>query len=161
MMFKLGRTLFWLLSLVGVLVVILAMPLPASTPQERHITIDATQFQFSPGRIEINVGDHVFLTLTASDVTHGFYLDGYGFQQRVTPGMSQQMEFIANQTGTFRLRCTVSCGPLHPFMIGELVVGPNLPLWRSGAVLLVSLIALFGYLWQEKGLHHAPLPEVY
>lgn len=155
------RTLLWLLPLIGVLAAIFVLPLPLPAPQKRDITIDATQFQFNPGRIEVNVGDHVFLTLTASDVIHGFYLDGYGLQQRITPGVSQHIDFIANQAGTFRFRCAVNCGPLHPFMIGELGVGPNLPFWRAGAVLLVSLTGLFVYLWQKKGPHHATLQEVY
>jgi len=158
---RLPHRLIWILPLAGLLTIIVFVPLPTPTPQDRHISIDATQFQFAPGRVEINYGDHVFLTLTASDVVHGFYLDGYGLQEQITPGISQQIEFIANQTGTFRFRCSVSCGPLHPFMIGELVVGPNSPFWRSGSVLLVSLIGLLVYLWQKKGSSHAPLQEVY
>ena len=50
---------------------------------------------------------------------------------------------LADQRGKFRYRCSVSCGPLHPFMIGELIVGPNVPLWRAIGVALVALAGLF------------------
>ena len=139
---------------MGILMAILFLPWSMPTPQERHITIDATQFQFTPAQLDVNYGDRVILTLTASDVVHGFYLDGYGIEQRITPGVSQHIEFVANQMGKFRYRCAVSCGPLHPFMIGELVVGPNLPFWRAVGVLLVALGAFLIFLWQKKGFSH-------
>ena len=46
---------------MGTLATILFIPLPMPTPQERHITIDASQSQFIPGRLEANSGDHVIL----------------------------------------------------------------------------------------------------
>lgn len=155
----LRRKFAWGLLLASAVLAIWLVPLPMPTPQERHITIDATQFQFSPYRLEVNYGDHIVLTLTASDVVHGFYLDGYGLEQRITPDVSQQIEFIANQTGKFRYRCAVSCGPLHPFMIGELVVDPNLPFWRSVGLLFVALLGISLYLLQSKGNAHVEVPK--
>jgi heme/copper-type cytochrome/quinol oxidase subunit 2 len=128
---------------------LLLIPAPASpAPAIRHITIDATQYQFTPGRVRVNRGDQVVITLTASDVVHGFYLDGYGLKTRVEPGVAQRIEFVADQMGKFRYRCSVSCGPLHPFMIGELVVGPNLPFWRAGGLTLTALTGMLVYLWR-------------
>jgi heme/copper-type cytochrome/quinol oxidase subunit 2 len=90
----------------------------------------------------------VVMTLAALDVVHGFYLDGYDVEQRVVPGVTQQISFVAEQPGKFRYRCSVSCGPLHPFMIGELVVNHNFPFWRAIGLLLVGLVGMFTYLWQ-------------
>jgi heme/copper-type cytochrome/quinol oxidase subunit 2 len=118
------------------------------------MALDATQFQFMPGRVEVNQGDQVVITLTASDVVHGFYLDGYGIERRVEPGVPQQITFVADQAGKFRYRCAVSCGPLHPFMIGELVVTPNAPFWRAAGLILVAVTGMLAYLWQSKGIRY-------
>jgi heme/copper-type cytochrome/quinol oxidase subunit 2 len=74
-----------------------------------------------PGRVQVNQGDRVVIIVAALDVSHGFYLDGYGIERRVTPGVPQRIEFVADKAGKFRYRCSVNCGSLHPFMIGELV----------------------------------------
>src|SRR5680860_1088168 len=130
-----------MLLLVG-LAVLLA-PIPAfHTPRTRNITIDVSQFEFSPSRLTVNRGDTVQVTLAASDVVHGFFLDGYEIDFRVEPGISQQFTFLADRSGKFRYRCSVACGPLHPFMIGELVVGPNEPVWRASALAVVAVAAM-------------------
>ena len=120
--------------------------LPA-TLVTRTLTLDATQFEFTPGRLTVNQGDRVVFRLTASDVVHGFYLDGYGLERRIEPGVQQRIEFVADQPGKFRYRCSVSCGPLHPFMIGELIVSPNTPFWKAAGLVLTATAGLLVYLW--------------
>lgn len=118
------------------------LPLPGSAGgATRSLALDATQFEFTPARITVNQGEAVTLILTASDVTHGFHLDGYGIERRVVPGIAETISFVADQPGTYRFRCSVSCGPLHPFMIGELVVSPNVPFWRAAGVVLAAFAA--------------------
>lgn len=122
---------------------VLAVPVPTlAAPQTHHVELDSTQFEFSPGRLHVNQGDMVVFHLTASDVVHGFYLDGYGIDERLEPGIAREVSVVVDQRGKFRYRCSVSCGPLHPFMIGELIVGPNVPLWRAVGVALVALAGL-------------------
>jgi len=140
----------WLLPFGLLALVLLAIPLPgAHAATTRHITLDARQFEFAPGRVHVNQGDRVVIKLTASDVVHGFYLDGYGLDTRVTPGVSQQIEFVADRAGKFRYRCAVNCGPLHPFMIGELVVDSNTPFWRSIGLVLLAAVGMLAYLWSR------------
>lgn len=135
---------------VLVALILLIIPTPAvATPALYHISLDMTQFEFAPGRFEVNYGDRVILTLTASDVTHGFYLDSYGIEQRVEPGIPAQVEFTATQPGKFRYRCSVTCGTMHPFMIGELVVAPNIPFWRAGGIVVIALAGMLFYLWKS------------
>lgn len=130
--------------------VVLLVPLPAGVvPTVHTLTLDMHQYAFTPSRLEVNHGDQVIINLTASDVVHGFYLDGYDIQQRVEPGITQQINFTADQPGKFRYRCSVSCGSLHPFMIGELVVNGNIPLWRAVALLAVGLIGILTYRWHS------------
>jgi heme/copper-type cytochrome/quinol oxidase subunit 2 len=134
------------LSLLAVLIVILWPAPTAPEPTEHHFTIDASQYDFSPGRLTVNHGDRVILTVNAVDVVHGLYLDGYGVQARVTPGESARIAFTADQAGKFRYRCSVSCGDLHPFMIGELVVTPNNPFWKAAVLAVIGAAAMLLYL---------------
>jgi len=144
--------LFALLALAA-----LALPLPSmAAPREHHITLDARQFTFTPGRFEINQGDSVVIHLTAGDVVHGFYLDGYAIERRVLPGITEEIRFTADQPGKFRYRCSVSCGTLHPFMIGELVVNPNLPFVRAAAFALLALCAVIVRLSVSENESHEP-----
>jgi heme/copper-type cytochrome/quinol oxidase subunit 2 len=130
--------LLWLVLLILVWV----FPLPSTATTDVHtLNMNLSQFEFAPGRVEVHQGDQVIINLTASDVVHGFYLDGYGVEQRVEPAITRQISFTADQTGKFRYRCSVSCGSLHPFMIGELVVSTNFPFLRSLGLLAVSLLA--------------------
>jgi hypothetical protein len=43
----------------------------------------------------------------------------------------------------------VNCGSLHPFMIGELVVGPNIPYWRAVALVLLLTMGMIIYWFKE------------
>lgn len=136
---------------VALALAILLMPVPVQAGGEtRVITLDASQYEFAPGRVRVNTGDTVIIELTSSDVVHGFYLDGYGIKQRVQPGITERIEFVADRPGKFRYRCSVSCGPIHPFMIGELVIGPNIPFWRTAGVMLTAVGAMLTYLWKTK-----------
>ncbi len=141
--------LFTLLPFIILALAIMLTPIPVNAePQTRHITLTAKQFAYTPPTLRVNRGDRVILTLQSADVVHGFFLDGYGINTRIEPGTPRQIEFIADQTGKFRFRCSVSCGPLHPFMIGELVVGPNLFFARTLGLMAIALAGTLVYLWR-------------
>jgi len=127
--------------------VITLVPMPViAEPTIRHITMTARQFSYDPPVLHVNRGDRIIITLQSADVMHGFYLDGYGLNTQVAPGESKRIEFIADRTGKFRYRCSVSCGPLHPFMIGELVVAPNQTFARAVGLMGVAVVGTFVYL---------------
>ena len=139
--------LLHLMPFVALALLILLLPLPwTPVPVTRQITINAAQFAFDPPVLRVNRGDRIIITLQAADVVHGFYLDGYGIEVRVEPGLSQRLEFVADRVGKYRYHCSVSCGSLHPFMLGELVVDPNLPYARAAGLTLVALAATLFYL---------------
>jgi hypothetical protein len=70
----------------------LLLPVPVSNqPQTHHLSIDMTKYAFNPARVEVRQGDELVIDLTASDVVHGFYLDGFGIEQRVEPGIPRQV----------------------------------------------------------------------
>lgn len=118
------------------------IPAPASsnTPQDRHIHIEASSFEYNPAVIAVNPGDRVTFELAASDVVHGLFLDGYEVSVTADPGQPARLTFVADRPGAFRFRCSVTCGPLHPFMTGRLQVGPNWLLWRAVGLAVVAAI---------------------
>ena len=129
-------------------------------PQSRSCLIYARQYEYDPPVLHINHGDTVHVRLRTRDVVHGFYLEGYHIDAEVHPSepymrlrdLNQpdllhpvdEIVFIAGQTGKFRYRCSHTCGPLHPFMQGEMIVGPNYPLFTGlGTVTGILLAGIF------------------
>jgi heme/copper-type cytochrome/quinol oxidase subunit 2 len=119
----------------------------SASEQRQVIRLTASQYQFDPGIIRVQKGQQVTLDLHSVDVVHGIYIDGYELQTEFEPGKAGRLSFTADQSGTFRIRCSVTCGALHPFMIGQLQVDPGLRFSRiMGSVLLA---AAAGLLWRK------------
>ena len=91
----------------------------------REFKIMARQFGYDPPIIRVNRGDRVSIEASSQDVVHGLYIDGYQIDEELRPGKSARFTFVANKEGKFGLRCSRTCGVLHPFMIGTLIVEPN------------------------------------
>lgn len=127
---------------VGLALVVSFVPFPATaTPTEHTFHIQASRFEYSPSVLTVNPGDRVTIELTAMDVVHGLSIDGYSLAVTADPGQTARLTFVADQQGSFRFRCTVTCGNMHPFMIGKLNVGQNTLLWRAFALSGLVLVA--------------------
>lgn len=129
------------LVMAGLVVAFAPLPVPVIAPQERTFEIDAHQFAYSPSELHVNPGDTVTIQLVSTDVVHGLYVDGYDVSVEADPGQSATLTFVANKPGSFRFRCNVTCGAMHPFMIGKLNVGSNSWLYRS---IGLAALAVFG-----------------
>lgn len=130
-------------------------------PVDRSITIEAQKYGYTPAVIKVNKGDRITLRLKAKDVTHGFFLEGYDLDAKARPEMPafwvrrpstredyrtvQEVSFVADREGKFRYRCSVTCGYMHPFMQGELLVEPN-RLFPASVLLSVG-VTLLTLLW--------------
>jgi heme/copper-type cytochrome/quinol oxidase subunit 2 len=136
--------------LIGLVLVVLFAPVPgkAAEPVERTFRIEASRFQYSPAVLQVNPGDRVTIDLVAQDVVHGLSIDGYNLAITADPGQTARLTFIAGRQGSFRFRCTVTCGNMHPFMIGKLKVGQNTLLWRVIALSGLTLVAAAWRLWK-------------
>lgn len=130
-------------ALAGLAFVWAPLPLPALSGAERTVRIEARSFAYTPSSLRVSTGDRVTLELVSMDYVHGLYLEGYNLNLTADPGQTSRLSFIADRPGTFRFRCSVTCGALHPFMIGKLTVGSG-QLWlrATGLALLAGLAGL-------------------
>jgi heme/copper-type cytochrome/quinol oxidase subunit 2 len=129
--------------MAGLVVAFAPLPVQLIPPQERTFRIEARQFAYAPSEIEVNPGDQVTIQLVSTDVVHGLYIDGYGVSVEADPGQSATLAFTANKPGSFRLRCNVTCGAMHPFMIGKLTVGTNDWYYRSIGLAILGVVSVF------------------
>ncbi|MHC5033406.1 MAG: 4Fe-4S binding protein, partial [Planctomycetota bacterium] len=130
----------------------------AASPRE--VEIMARQYAYEPHRIVVDPGDEVHLRLASTDVVHGFYLEGHDIEAEIRPGSLtawarrpstgedfrelEEIVFTAGRPGKYRYRCSVTCGTLHPFMQGEMIVRPNL-LYRASLIAACGLtLGIFG-----------------
>ena len=137
------------LPILALAVLLLPLPAKSGAPTARTVRIEASQFQYDPGVVAVNAGDTVTLEVVAADVVHGLYLDGYDLEVTADPGQTARLTFVADRPGVFRFRCSVSCGAMHPFMIGKLRVGGDRSSFRDddGKNHTTS-----GLLWRGLGL---------
>ncbi|MCX6153440.1 MAG: hypothetical protein NT007_04690 [Candidatus Kapabacteria bacterium] len=132
----------------------------SAKPIRRDIVIKARQYSYEPNRMEVNVGDTLYIKLLALDVMHGFYLEGYDIDAEIPANLSNfkvrkpsdgfnwkdtnEIVIIVTRGGKFRYRCSHTCGTMHPFMQGEMIVHPN-HLFNGGVGAVIGFV--FGLLW--------------
>jgi heme/copper-type cytochrome/quinol oxidase subunit 2 len=132
-----------LLIVAGLVVAFAPLPVQLTVPQERTFRIEARQFAYSSSELKVNPGDTVTVQLVSTDVVHGLYMDGYDISVEADPGQTATLTFKADKPGSFRFRCNVTCGAMHPFMIGKLTVGTNDWLLRSVGFAIIGMIGFF------------------
>ncbi len=137
-----SRIILLLLAMVGLVVAFAPLPVQPIAPQVRTFRIDARQFAYSPSELNVNPGDTVIIQLVSTDVVHGLYVDGYDISVQADPGQTTTLTFVANKPGSFRFRCNITCGAMHPFMIGKLAVGTNSWLYRSIGLSVLALVGV-------------------
>jgi heme/copper-type cytochrome/quinol oxidase subunit 2 len=133
------------LALLGLVIVFMPLPAGAAASTDRHFRIEARSFAFTPSVLTVNPGDRVTIDLVAMDVVHGLAIDGYNLSVSADPGQTAHLTFVADRAGTFRFRCSVACGGLHPFMLGKLVVGQNTFGWRAAALMALAVVVAAGW----------------
>jgi heme/copper-type cytochrome/quinol oxidase subunit 2 len=97
---------------------------PQASAQEKVIRVTAEKFKFTPGSIELKVGEAVVLELTSLDRKHGFQVPDLKIDEDVEPGKVTRVRIVPTRAGTFSFHCDVFCGSGHEEMAGEIVVKP-------------------------------------
>ena len=143
----------FIIAVTTILLIIAAMiiPLPIATsaPKTHSIEMSARTFAFEPSTFTVQKGDTVTIHLESLDARHGLFIDGYDVNIQAEPGKSAQVTFVADQEGKFKFRCSVTCGVLHPFMIGELTVDPDFPFARAVLATLMATMGASAFFWRK------------
>ena len=134
-----------LFATAGLVVAFAPLPVRSVAPQERTFQIDARQYAYSPSELHLNPGDIVTFELVSTDVVHGLYVDGYGVSVEADPGQTATLTFVADRPGSFRFRCNITCGAMHPFMIGKLTVGANHWLYRGIGLIFLAVLSVLPF----------------
>lgn len=129
-------------------------------PKTREITIKARQYAYEPNVIRADRGDTLRIKLVSLDVTHGFFVEGHDIDARISANKVkfeirhpskdeewtevEELVLITNRTGKYRYRCSHTCGTMHPFMLGELIVEPNTPYHASVGAIIGIFLGMLG-----------------
>ena len=119
--------------------------------KEIRMDLKASKFEYSPNIITVEKGDVLVLNLIATDVAHGFYLDGYEISAATHPGENRQIVVRAEKAGRFNFRCSLTCGDFHPYMVGYLKVTPNTNLAAGFSLVGALLIGSLAFTFLRKG----------
>jgi cytochrome c oxidase subunit II len=109
------------------------------TAAPQIIEVSAKKYEFTPSEIRVKKGAKVELKVHSEDETHGVKLDVYPegtkdkskpgllFDQpkengKVTKGVDQVVDFVAQEPGTYDFKCAKVCGLGHDRMKGKLIV---------------------------------------
>jgi polyferredoxin len=160
-----------ILTLVVAVVVPLSFQLFPTEIRTHTLSLEAKKYGYSPSRIIVNKGDKIVLKPTSLDATHGFLLDGHPIEFIMRKGAAflkytwededgklqadwdrvSEVEFVADKAGKFTFRCTQTCGNLHPFMTGELIVRPNAPYYLFISLSIWLVFSLLVYFRTDSG----------
>jgi cytochrome c oxidase subunit 2 len=90
----------------------------AAGGEVKEITINASNFEFDPKEVRVNVGDTVVLKMVNVSGVHGLAIPELGIN--ITD--SEPVEFTVDKAGTYKYVCSIFCGAGHADMVGELIV---------------------------------------
>ena len=91
-------------------------------PNRREFTVVASEYRFSPNRLEVTQNDLVKLTIQSQDVAYSLTIDEYRVSKRVPAGGTMTLEFRADRVGSFAYYSNLTSDSRHAQMRGELIV---------------------------------------
>ena len=85
-------------------------PITVSPGQPRPVkefTVESREFNFTPNLISVERGDIVRIIFrNAGTTSHSLVVEGFKSTHLLSPGGTESIEFLANQSGTFPFYCS-------------------------------------------------------
>lgn len=76
---------------------------------QKEFTVTGQNFSFTPSTLAVKKGDTVKITFKNVDGFHDFKIDEFAVAtQRIGTGQEENVEFVADKTGTFEYYCSVA-----------------------------------------------------
>lgn len=91
-------------------------------PNRREFDLTASNYRFTPDRVEVKQDELVKVTVRSTDVAYSLTIDEYRVSKRVPAGGEVTFEFRADRTGTFPFYSNLTSDSRHKTMKGEFVV---------------------------------------
>jgi len=90
--------------------------------EPRVIAIRARKFEFTPGEVQLKLGEAVVFELTTEDVHMGFDAPELNLHADILPGRVARVPFTPAKAGSYEFVCDVFCGSGHEEMSGVIKV---------------------------------------
>lgn len=127
------KKLFWLLLIAGIVITVASLrEWPHAIASDADVVeVNATggQWYWEIDRLEVPAGQPIVFNLHTEDVNHGFgVVDSGGrllFQTQAMPGYVNQVQYVFDEPGAYRVLCMEFCGVGHHDMIDEFTVTAN------------------------------------
>ena len=91
-------------------------------PNRREFDLTASNYRFTPDRLEVKQDELVKLTVRSTDVAYSLTIDEYRVSKRIPAGGEVTFEFRADRAGEFPFYSNLTSDSRHKTMKGELVV---------------------------------------
>lgn len=101
-------------------------------PDLYEAVIIGRAWYFEPAEIRVPAGAQVTFTATASDVLHGFNVEGTRLNMMLIPGQISRNTYRFTQPGEYLLICHEYCGLGHHLMVGKVIVESDGVAFRTG-----------------------------
>lgn len=95
---------------------------PPATGGTRTITVNVTDWEFSPALISAKKGEKVKLKLVGGAGIHSFAVPGLSMNVRIAAGESVTVDLPTDIAGSFDARCAIPCGPGHRDMKATVII---------------------------------------
>lgn len=94
----------------------------STTNGMRTITVNVTDWSFSPAMITAKKGEKVKLKIVGGTGIHSFAVPGLSMNVRIAAGETVTVDLPTDVEGSFDARCAIPCGPGHRDMKATVVI---------------------------------------